>query len=61
MIVESNLITSKILKIYTIQMPVVQIYPNNMIVDLHKCWVAKMFLIDLLVISKHWETQELVK
>lgn len=57
MFVESKLMMLKALKIYTIEMPVPQIYPNNMIMDVHKYWVAKMLIMDFLVISKHWNTQ----
>ena len=53
MFVESKSMILKALKIYTIEMPVPQIYPNNMIMDVHKYWVAKMLIMDLLVISKH--------
>lgn len=39
-------------------MTVPQIYPNNVIVDVRNYQVTKMSILDLLVISKHWITQQ---
>lgn len=39
-------------------MTVPHIHPNNMIMDARKHRVAKTSILDLLVISKHWITQQ---
>lgn len=57
MLVESNLVISKALKIYAMEMTVPQINPNIIIMDMHKK-AAEMLIIVLIIISKHWHTQQ---
>lgn len=57
MLVESNLVISKALKIYAMEMTVPQINPNIIIIDMHKK-EAEMLIIVLIIISKHWNTQQ---
>lgn len=50
---ESNLMISKALKIYIIEMLVSWIYPNDMIKDVHQYPEAKMLIADSSIILKH--------
>lgn len=53
---DSNEAISKISKIYTIDFIAPQTYPNNVVMDMHEYWAAKMLIRDLLEVIGSFQT-----